>query len=136
MLNSIGIKTLYISGWAFDGTQITGNDNTIGHAWTAALIDGKWIELDSTWGLFEGISAGHIFKNYYNDIYSYSSVKNSGEIAFNRTQNIKMISPGGEESDEKSDGGGEDDETDKIPIIPVNGYYGKPSFLLLLLCFL
>ena len=137
MLNSIGIKTLYISGWAFDGTQISGNDNTIGHAWTAALIDGKWIELDATLGLFEGISAGHIFKNYYNDIYSYSSVKNSGEIAFNRTQNIKMISESDKKSDdEESDGGGEDDETDKIPIIHVNGYYGKPSFLLLLLCFL
>ena len=58
MLNSIGIKSLYISGWAFQGDETSGDKNTIGHAWTAALIDGKWIELDSTWGLFEGIPSG------------------------------------------------------------------------------
>ena len=36
------------------------------HAWTVALIDGNWIELDSTWGLFEGIPAGHILKAFFN----------------------------------------------------------------------
>ena len=72
MLNSIGIKSLYISGWALDGNQISGDRNTVGHAWTAALIDGKWIELDSTWGLFEGIPAGHIIKNFFDDSTSYS----------------------------------------------------------------
>ena len=48
MLNAIGIKTLYISGWAFDGDKISGNKDTLTHAWTVALIGTKWIELDAT----------------------------------------------------------------------------------------
>jgi len=71
MLNSIGIKTLYIVGYAFQNNQTYGDNSTTGHAWTAALIDGKWKELDATWGLFEGISAGHIFKNFIEDIIHY-----------------------------------------------------------------
>ena len=71
MLNSIGIKTLYISGFAFQNNQTSGDNKTKGHAWTAALINGKWKELDATWGLFEGISAGHIFKNFFEDIIHY-----------------------------------------------------------------
>ena len=93
MLNSIGIKTLYITGWAFNGNQTSGDDNTIGHAWTAALIDGKWKELDATWGLFEGISSGHIFKNFYKDIISYSYYEtNKNLITFDKNHDINMIS--------------------------------------------
>ena len=92
MLNTIGIKTLYVTGWAFNGTQTSGNETTIGHAWTAALIDGKWKEIDATWGLFEGIPSSHIFKNYKEDVFSYStSGKNKDEVNITRTQNIKMI---------------------------------------------
>ena len=72
MLNSIGIKTLFVAGWAFDKDQTSGDKDTIGHAWSAALIDGKWKELDSTWGLLEGLSAGHIFKNFNQDKYSFN----------------------------------------------------------------
>ena len=72
MLNTIGIKTLFASGWAFNGEQTSGDKDTIGHAWTLALIDGKWKELDSTWGLLEGLSAGHIFKNFNQDKYSFN----------------------------------------------------------------
>ena len=72
MLNTIGIKTLFASGWAFNGEQTSGDKDTIGHAWTLALIDGKWKELDSTWGLLEGVSAGHIFKNFNQDKYSFN----------------------------------------------------------------
>ena len=93
MLNSIGIKTLYITGWAFNGNQTSGDDNTIGHAWTAALIDGKWKELDATWGLFEGISSGHIFKNFDKDIISYSYYEtNKNLITFDKNHDINMIS--------------------------------------------
>ena len=93
MLNAIGIKTVYISGWAFSNAEISGNKDTVGHAWTAALIDNKWIELDATWGLFEGIPAGHIFKNFFNERYSYStstSLTSSSPI-FERDPNIYMI---------------------------------------------
>jgi hypothetical protein len=32
MLNVIGIKTFYISGWAFQGSETSGDKNTEGHA--------------------------------------------------------------------------------------------------------
>ena len=75
MLNTIGIKTLTVAGWAFDEEQTSGDKNTTAHAWTLALINGKWIELDSTWGLFEGLSAGYVLKNFGQDIYHYSYPK-------------------------------------------------------------
>ena len=63
MSNSVGIKTFYITGWAFSKDQISGDNDYTRHTWTAAHINGRWIELDATWGLFEGIPAGHIIKN-------------------------------------------------------------------------
>ena len=90
MLNAIGIKTVYISGWAFSNDQTSGNKNTDTHAWTGALINNKWIELDATWGLFEGIPAGHILKNFYNERCYYSYFSNS-EPTFQRNRNIQMI---------------------------------------------
>ena len=90
MLNSIGIKTLYIGGWAFDKEQISGDKNIIGHAWTAALIDNKWIELDATWGLFEGIPAGHVLKNF-KDEYCYYNYISTSKPTLKRDRNIQMI---------------------------------------------
>ena len=91
MLNSVGIKSLYISGWAFQGNEISGDQDTIGHAWTAALIDNKWIELDATWGLFEGIPSGHIFKTFFGDSYSYSWSKyEEGDIKYGQNRTIKL----------------------------------------------
>ena len=52
MLNSVGIKTIYITGWAFSIYQISGDNDNTKHTWTAALINEKWIKLDATWGLF------------------------------------------------------------------------------------
>ena len=72
MLNAIGIETLYLTGWAFQNGETSGNTETEGHAWTAALIEGKWIELDATWGLFEGVPAGHILKSFFNSATSFS----------------------------------------------------------------
>ena len=63
LLNSIGIKTLFIEGYSFQ-KETYADENTIGHAWTAALINGKWMELDATWGYFEGVTAGHILTNF------------------------------------------------------------------------
>ena len=92
MLNCIGIKTFYISGWAFQGDQTSGDKTTEGHAWTAALIDNRWIELDATWGLFEGIPAGHILKNFNNDQYSFYWYETSREgITYYKEPLIEMI---------------------------------------------
>ena len=70
MLNAIGIKTLYLFGWIFHGNNTSINLN-IGHAWTAALIDNKWIELDATNGFFEGIPAELIMFNFFYPIIKY-----------------------------------------------------------------
>ena len=149
MLNSIGIKTLFVAGWAFDKDQTSGDKDTIGHAWSAALIDGKWKELDSTWGLFEGVPAGHIFKNFGQDKYSYSCASSSlGKPKFENIPSIKMNSKsvensngnGGDKGNDnsKSDGAKNDEETDEnIPIITASeGNYIKSSLILLIMLFL
>lgn len=74
MLNSIGIKALYISWWDFEGNKTYWDKYTLKHTWTAALINGKWIELVYM-GLFEGISACQIFKNFFKDEYLCSGKK-------------------------------------------------------------
>jgi transglutaminase-like putative cysteine protease len=144
MLNAIGIKTLYISGWAFDGNQTSGNKDTSGHAWTAALIDDKWIELDATWGLFEGISAGHIMKFFDEDSYSYScNERYDNQLSLSQDNNIKATSieisdsgsagstDGGKTSDKNEE---EDDESDIITRIKTSySNYQKPSLILLIL---
>ena len=92
MLNVIGIKTFYISGWAFQGSETSGDKNTEGHAWTAALIGDKWIELDATWGLFEGIPAGHILKNFNKDTcnFYWTEISKDG-IKNSKVPSIEMI---------------------------------------------
>jgi hypothetical protein len=89
MLNSIGIKAMYVSGWALQNAEISANDETIGHAWTVALIDGKWIELDSTWGLFEGVPAGHIYKTLFTDSFSYSCYEH-GNLYFGQNRTLQL----------------------------------------------
>ena len=72
MLNAIGIKTLKVYGWAFKDDETSATEEDDGHAWTAAFIDNnKWIELDSTWGLFDGITAGHILQGFGDDKFLY-----------------------------------------------------------------
>ena len=78
LLNAINIKTLTIVGWAFKKNDKSGYNGNFNHTWTAALIDGKWMELDATWGLFEGVSAGHILKSFYTDQVFYTFNENDG----------------------------------------------------------
>ena len=148
MLNAIGIKTLFVGGWAFDKEQTSGDKDTIGHAWTAALIDGKWKELDATWGLFEGIPAGHIFKNFGQDQFSYYPSSSNNKPKFENIPSIKMKSTStgnskGNEDDKgndnnKSDETKTDEESDEnIPVISRSeGNYIKSSLILLILFFL
>lgn len=70
MLNAIGIKALTVFGWAFHDEKTSSDENEVGHAWTAALIDGKWKEFDSTWGLFQGIPAGHVLQGFFMNDFS------------------------------------------------------------------
>ena len=127
MLNAIGIKTVYISGWAFDKDKTSGDKSTLTHAWTAALIGEKWMELDATWGLFEGIPAGHIFKNFNQDSYSYSLYEGVTVVpTFEKTPTIQMITdakelqdpypPHIDEDDEEKDKSEENSSENKVDI--------------------
>ena len=75
MLNAIGIKTLTIFGWAFDKDKTSADENTVGHAWTAAYIQEieKIVEFYATWNLFEGIPSGHILKGFNKEIVYHPS---------------------------------------------------------------
>ena len=72
LLNSIGIQTLTIVGWAFKKDDVTGVNGNFNHTWTAALINGEWMELDASWDLFEGVPAGHVLKTFFSDNVNYS----------------------------------------------------------------
>ena len=98
MLNSVGINTFYLSGWAFDKNTTSADENSVGHAWTAALINGKWKELDSTWGLFEGVPAGHIMKTIGKDSFSYSYRESTHDFTFKNIPSIKMTSVSDEDN--------------------------------------
>ena len=136
MLNCIGIKTQRIFGWAFEGENTSGDENTVGHAWTLALINNngisKYMELDSTWDLFEGVPAGHILKGfnigqYYYSYYGGTNVENI------RTHTIKLVSlenqeentgedsssesKNNEKTDEENSNESKSDETDKFIIM-------------------
>ena len=92
LLNAINIKTVSIVGWAFKKDDTYGYNNTFNHTWTGALIDGKWIELDATWDLFEGVSSGHILKSFFNDKIYYSFNEKEGAIpSLEQISSIKMI---------------------------------------------
>ena len=76
--------------------------------WTGVIIEnGKFIELDATWDLLEGISAGHIFIsfneflfNYYGSISGISfSTKMQGIIK----HKIRMINSLDDDEDEYYD---------------------------------
>ena len=145
MLNAIGIKTLYISGWAFEGNNTAGNKDTSGHAWTAALIEDKWIELDATWGLFEGIPAGHIMKYFDEDRYSYScNERYDNQLSLTQDNNIKATSieisesgstgstDGGKTPDDDEEAA-EDDSDVITRIQTTDSSYLKLSLILLIL---
>ena len=96
MLNSIGIKTLKVYGWAFKDEETLATEEDIGHAWTAALINGKWIELDATWGLFDGITTGHILQGIGEDkfLYEYKNKAFSfpvGKLYAEEKERIQLI---------------------------------------------
>ena len=142
MLNVAGIQTLYISGWAFQKDAISGNKETIGHAWTAAKIDNKWTELDATWGLFDGISVGHIMKNF-GPSYYLTSFSEGVELKPNDQYEIKVTSivpePKGQNDqgsgDDNENGNSNDDEEEEegsISIMPrTKSCYTSVSFALL-----
>ena len=75
LLNSIGIKTIYIFGYAYNSKeQLLNNPSNNTHAWTIAFIDNKWIPLDSTWGIFEGqLPASHVFESFIKSEVTYSN---------------------------------------------------------------
>jgi len=87
LLNSIGIEAAYASGYAVTDLDYP-NDGT--HAWTVAKIDGKWIGLDATWGIFSGyLPLCHIFKAF--NIYIFVNDSTEGKVNFNKKEEIKLL---------------------------------------------
>ena len=79
LLNSINIEAIYVGGYAFDENSKIKKEN-MGHAWTLAKINNKWIPYDSTWNIFTGIlPISHIYERfnhmniYYSSSYTFSS---------------------------------------------------------------
>ena len=79
LLNSINIEAIYVGGYAFDENSKIKKEN-MGHAWTLAKINKKWIPYDSTWNIFTGIlPISHIYERfnhmniYYSSSYTFSS---------------------------------------------------------------
>ena len=72
LLFSIGIKAVYLSGFAITGEDgIPEEAKTVPHAWTMAKIDGKWKAFDSTWGLyFDKFPISHVFANNFGISYA------------------------------------------------------------------
>ena len=112
MLNSIGIKTLYVYGWAFQNDETSGNKDTTGHAWTVALIDDNWIELDATWGLFEGISAGHILKGFFKTGASFTW-KDKIDATIEENPNIVLLTDNNELKDPSNPNENNEKNTEK-----------------------
>ena len=62
LLNSIGIETVYATGYSVKDLNNPTNGR---HGWTVAKIDGKWIGLDATWGIFSGyLPLCHLFQDF------------------------------------------------------------------------
>jgi len=76
LLNSIGIPAIYVSGYSIkkeDDKYIQ-----VEHAWSIININGKWLGMDATWGLFNGIlPISHIFFYYKGNEVHYFYNKNS-----------------------------------------------------------
>ena len=87
MLNQIGIKTVTIIGYGLENVT-SANEKTSGHAWTGALIDGKWKEIDVTWDLLEGISSAHLFKGFNEEKYTYNGPT---DMKLYKSINLQMI---------------------------------------------
>ena len=98
LLNSIGIEAVDSSGYSV--TDL--NNPTDGrHAWTIAKIDGKWIGLDATWGIFSGyLPLCHLFQNFelhYNpqciEIFGKVDCKIKEEVKFVEIVNFSCDMP-------------------------------------------
>ena len=73
LLNSIGIPAIYAHGYTMEGSSREGPVNPkVGHCWTIAQINKKWIGLDCTWGILTGnLPTSHIFFGYGKDNVNY-----------------------------------------------------------------
>ena len=89
LLNSIGIETVYATGYSVKDLNNPTNGR---HGWTVAKIDGKWIGLDATWGIFSGyLPLCHLFQNFgASYLASYSSF--GGKVNFNeKEEEVKLV---------------------------------------------
>ena len=99
LLNSIGIEAIVITGETFYKYTYNSpyNINEMSHAWTLAKIDNKWIPLDATWNLFEGVfPQNHIFCIKYEkpSVIAYNIAYNGlikGDVDFEYKYDFKFL---------------------------------------------
>ena len=59
------INAIYTSGYGFNQKSALNYPDSSRHAWTVAQINGKWIPLDATWGIFDGkLPLSHVYESY------------------------------------------------------------------------
>lgn len=89
-LSSIGIKALHASGFVIKDIKTLGGEN---HAWTVALINGKWIALDATWDIFSGkVPQCHLYRKFDGsfDTFGYALPSDNKNI-INATEELKLV---------------------------------------------
>jgi len=91
LLLSIGIKAVYLGGYAISGKDGTPESaDSVPHAWTMAKIDGKWKAFDSTWGLFfDKFPISHVFGNNYD--FTYGGRYSSGVSRPSSSKDLKFV---------------------------------------------
>lgn len=81
LLRAAGIPSMMAAGMSFD--YQTQQFDSAGHAWNFVYVEGKWIPIDTTWGIYSGkLPISHIFFNFYEKDewefhYSYKLTKES-----------------------------------------------------------
>lgn len=63
-LYSLGYQCIYVSGYVTDKRDFFEKSDY--HCWSLVKINGKWLPLDVTWGIFSGkLPVSHIFEGYF-----------------------------------------------------------------------
>ena len=89
LLNSIGIETVYAAGYSVKNISKPTDGR---HGWTVAKIDGKWIGLDATWGIFSGyLPLCHLFQDFESSFLpTYFNI--GGKVDFNeKEEEVKFV---------------------------------------------
>ena len=91
------VPAVIANGVSYDHTNQDPDKDFIGHAWVMVYVNGKWLNIDPTWGLYSGnIPTSHIFFYYEGtnsssyEISDYKEIDDSG-ITIEREEIVKDL---------------------------------------------